>query len=190
MQLLCTYARGAQGAGDDLNEWKEISITRVEGNKQHDLLPYPPWVSSVFPLAELPTGTTTVPSSAPQPHCTPPLGNPTAPCSTSSALDFSTSAVSHKTDLSSFCYFGFLCWPFSRPSLETSRHRNSLVHVPGQHLLSSAQMSLLSLCGHPLSFVWLPFPLSPSHWQLRVLTLHVIRNHPSYLTSSRRSWVC
>lgn len=39
--------------------------------------------------AELPTGTTTVPSSDPQPHCAPlPLGYPPAPCSTSSALDF------------------------------------------------------------------------------------------------------
>lgn len=59
----------------------------------------------------------------------------------------------------------------------------------GQHLLSSAppQMSLLSLCSHHLSFVWLPFPLSPCHWQLWVLTLHMVRSHPSYLTSSRRS---
>lgn len=64
----------------------------MEENKQHGLVPYSTWTWSVLPCAtdtELPTGTTTVPSSDPQPHCAPlPLGYSTAPCSTSSALDF------------------------------------------------------------------------------------------------------
>lgn len=39
------------------------------------------------------------------------------------------------------------------------------------------------------SSAWLPSPLSPSHWQLSIFTLHVVRSHPPYLTSVR-GWFC
>lgn len=106
--------------------------------------------------ALLPTGTTTVPSSALQPHCAPPLPPSPLPQPTHSSLlcilspHFSTSAVSLITVLSFCCYFGFPCWPLSHPILETVivSIPAPVVHLQGAASFSSAppQMSSLSLC--------------------------------------------
>lgn len=131
--------------------------------KQHDLLPFSTWTWSVLPcapVAELPTGTTTVPSSDPQPHCAPlPLGYPTVPCSTSSALDYN-----HKADLFLAGYFLILL------------KLVSIVH-PGTSALSSAppQMSSLSLCCQLPSLICMVtfFSLSLPSAALGLHTSHV-----------------
>lgn len=125
MQLLHN-ARDAQGAADDLNEWKEIS------NMIYCLIPHRHRVR--FPLLRCRAAHwhyhSAILSSAASLRSSS-SGPPRSSLLCVRSPDFSTSAVSHKTDPSSFCYFGFPCWPLSHPSLETSLHPSSPVHVAG-----------------------------------------------------------
>lgn len=160
MQLL-RNARDAQGPADDLSEWKEIS------NMIYRLITHMHQVR--FCLLRCGSAHwhyhSAILSSAASWRSSPP------PCCAYSALDFSTRAVSHKTDLSSIT-LAFLGVHFLNPFLK-------LVFIPApqcmyheQHLLSSASppMSLLSVCYQPhflicmVTFSSLTFSLAAQHF--------------------------